>query len=104
MLTRRRREGSLSRQQDLLFCSSFVPLASVFFCAVSLAQIKNLQRRLNNLSIEASKELDKVCGNELWKSIGFDAFDSLDDSELRSRANYYYGQWQTARELQESIG
>ena len=88
----------------MLSCSSFVPLVSVYFLAVSLAQIKNLQRRLNNLSVEASDELDKVCGNEIWKSIGFDAFDSLEDSDRRSRANYYYGQWQTARELQESIG
>ena len=68
---------------------------------MSVTQIKNLNRRLENLSKEASLELDKLCGNELWKSIGFEAFDGLVDSNLRASANYYYGQLQTARELQE---
>ena len=68
---------------------------------MSVSQIKNLNRRLDNLSKEASSELNKLCGNELWKSIGFEAFDGLDDSNLRATANYYYGQFQTARELQE---
>ncbi len=68
---------------------------------MSVSQIKNLNRRLENLSIEASNELDKLCGNQLWKSIGFEAFDGLADIELRASANYYYGQFQTARELQD---
>jgi hypothetical protein len=68
---------------------------------MSISQIKNLNRRLENLSIEASLELDKLCGNELWKSIGFEAFDGLADAGLRASANYYYGQFQTARELQD---
>ena len=68
---------------------------------MSISQIKNLNRRLENLSKEASHELDKLCGNELWKSIGFEAFDGLIDAGLRASANYYYGQFQTARELQE---
>ncbi len=71
---------------------------------MSVVQIKNLNRRLDNLYFEAAKELDKTCGNELWKKIGFDAFDGLEDSELRARANYYYGQLQTVRELQEVLG
>ncbi len=70
---------------------------------MSIVQIKNLNRRLENLSIEATDELNKVCGNELWRSIGFDAFDGLFDVELRAKANYYYGQWQTVRELQEVL-
>jgi len=37
-------------------------------------------------------------------TVGFDAFDSLEDPDRRSRANYYYGQLQTARELQQVIG
>ena len=37
------------------------------------------------------------------KALGFDALDGLDDSERRERANYYYGQWQTVRELQEAL-
>ena len=71
--------------------------------AMSIVQVKNLNRRLENLAREATHELDKVCGNELWRSVGFDAFDSLFDAERRARANYYYGQWQTVRELQEAL-
>ena len=71
---------------------------------MSLAQIKNLNRRLSNISIEASNELDRACGNGLWREFGFDAFDSLKDPEQRARANYYYGQLQIAKELQEVFG
>ena len=70
---------------------------------MSIVQVKNLNRRLDNLAHEATQELDKACGNELWRSIGFDAFDGLEDSDRRARANYYYGQWQTVRELQENL-
>ena len=76
---------------------------SKFALLMSLAQIKNLNRRLDNLVDEAIHELDKACGNELWRSVGFDAFDGLFDAELRAKANYYYGQWQTVRELQEAL-
>ena len=71
---------------------------------MSAAQVKNLQRRLDNLNSEAKTELTRVCGHELWRSLGFDAFDGLDDSEKRALANYYYGQWQTVRELQDALG
>ncbi len=70
---------------------------------MSLFQIKNLNRRLDNLANEANLELNKACGHELWKNLGFDAFDGLEDPERRSRANYYYGQWQTVRELQDVL-
>tara|TARA_Y100001968_G_C19431354_1_gene757217 strand:+ start:1910 stop:2122 length:213 start_codon:yes stop_codon:yes gene_type:complete len=70
---------------------------------MSVFQIKNLHRRLENMAIEATHELDKACGNELWRNIGFEAFDVLSDNERRSRANYYYGQLQAVRELQETI-
>ena len=70
---------------------------------MSIVQIKNLSRRLENLANEATHELDKTCGNELWRSIGVDAFDGLSDPERRATANYYYGQWQTVRELRESL-
>ncbi len=70
---------------------------------MSAFQVKNLNRRLENLAKEATKELDKVCGNELWRNVGFDAFDGLKDTDRRSRANYYYGQLQTVRELQEVL-
>ena len=68
---------------------------------MSVTQIKNLNRRLENLSLEASDELNKACGNELWRNVGFEAFDRLKDPDLRATANYYYGQLQTVRELQE---
>ncbi|MDP7327596.1 MAG: hypothetical protein QF862_03050 [Prochlorococcaceae cyanobacterium ETNP7_MAG_30] len=71
---------------------------------MSVVQVKRLQRRLDNLSSEAIQELDRACGHELWRNLGFDAFDGLDDAELRARANYYYGQWQVVRELQEALG
>ena len=70
---------------------------------MSISQIKNLNRRLENLSKEASSELDKLCGNELWRSIGFEAFDGMGNSDRRALANYYYGQLQTVRELQEVL-
>jgi hypothetical protein len=71
---------------------------------VSIAQIKNLQRRLANLEAEAVEEVTRACGHELWQSLGFDALDALDDADRRARANYYYGQLQTVRELQECLG
>jgi hypothetical protein len=71
---------------------------------MSVAQIKNLQRRLANLEDEAVDELNRACGHELWQSLGFDALDSLEDPDRRSRANYYYGQLQTVRELKEVVG
>lgn len=71
---------------------------------MSVAQIKNLQRRLANLESEATDELNRACGHELWQSLGFDALDSLEDPDRRARANYYYGQLQTVRELQSSLG
>ena len=70
---------------------------------MSAVQVKNLNRRLENLAFEATKELDKACGSELWRNVGFEAFDSLDNSERRALANYYYGQLQTVRELQEVL-
>jgi hypothetical protein len=78
-------------------CCPFTPLS------MAIAQIKNLQRRLANLEEEASAELTRVCGHGLWQTLGFDALDSLEDPERRARANYYYGQLQTVRELQEAL-
>ena len=71
---------------------------------MSIAQIKNLNRRLDNLANEANHELNKACGHELWQTIGFDSFDTLQDTDRRAIANYYYGQWQTVKEIQESLG
>ena len=71
---------------------------------MAVAQLKNLQRRLQLLSDEAEQGLNRACGNELWKSVGPDAIDRLDDPSRRAEANYWYGQWNVVRELQESIG
>jgi len=71
---------------------------------MSIAQIKNLQRRLANLEAEAVSEVTRACGHELWQSLGFDALDCVQDPDRRARANYYYGQLQTARELRDALG
>ena len=70
---------------------------------MSIVQIRNLQRRLENISSDAANELDRACGHQLWRNVGFDAFDGLEDSDRRARANYYYGQWQIVQELQEVL-
>ncbi len=71
---------------------------------MSIAQIKNLQRRLGNLEQEAIAEVTRACGHELWQSLGFDALDAIEDPDRRARANYYYGQLQVVRELSDVIG
>jgi hypothetical protein len=71
---------------------------------MGIAQTKNLQRRLSVLEQEAVEEITRACGNELWQSVGFDVLDSLNDSDRRARANYYYGQLQVVRELKDALG
>lgn len=71
---------------------------------MAIAQIKNLQRRLANLEQEAVAEVSRACGHDLWQSLGFDALDVIEDPDRRARANYYYGQLQTVRELSEALG
>ncbi|MFM9072487.1 MAG: hypothetical protein ACKOOC_03665 [Cyanobium sp.] len=70
---------------------------------MSIAQVKNLQRRLNLLEQEATDEVNRACGHELWQSLGFDALDAIEDPERRARANFYFGQLQTARQLLEVL-
>ena len=71
---------------------------------MAVAQLKNLQRRLQLVSDEAEQGLNRVCGHELWKSVGPDAVDGVEDPDRRAEANYWYGQWNVVRELQEAIG
>lgn len=71
---------------------------------MSISQVKNLQRRLSVLEQEAIAEVSRACGHDLWQSLGFDALDAIDDPERRARANFYYGQLQTARELMDALG
>ena len=56
------------------------------------------------MSNEAEQGLNRVCGHELWKSVGPDAVDGVEDPDRRAEANYWYGQWNVVRELQEAIG
>ena len=70
---------------------------------MSVAQIKNLQRRLANLEQEATAEVTRASGHELWQTLGFDALDSIEDPARRALANYYYGQLMTVRELKDVI-
>ena len=100
-MTKRKREESLSKGGKNIVYLYYGLTAHQF---MSIAQIKNLQRKLDNLSIEANQKLDQACGHELWRNIGFDAFDQLPNASSREQANYYYGQWQTVKEIQEMIG
>ena len=67
---------------------------------MSLAKSKNFQRKLNLISIEATAELNKVCGSNLWETLGFIYFDQLDNKDKIAKANFYYGQLQLVKELQ----
>jgi len=71
---------------------------------MAVAQLKNLQRRLLLLADEAEQGLNRTCRHELWKTVGPDAIDALEDPARRAEANYWYGQWNVVRELQEAIG
>ena len=73
-------------------------------CSDGCRSAQNLQRRLQLLSDEAEQGLNRVCGHELWKSVGPDAVDGVEDPDRRAEANYWDGQWKVGRELQEAIG
>ena len=66
---------------------------------MSLSKSKNLERRLNLLAEEATSELNKVCESSLWETLGFVYFDQLDTKDKIAKANFYYGQLQTIKEL-----
>ena len=67
--------------------------------SMSLAKSKNLERRLNLVSEEATNELNNVCGSNLWETLGFIYFDQLDNKDKIAKANFYYGQLQLVKEL-----
>ena len=66
---------------------------------MSLSKLKNLERRLNILADEATLELNKVCENSLWETLGFTYFDQLDSKDKIAKANFYYGQLQAINEI-----
>ena len=66
---------------------------------MSLAKSKNLERKLNLISKEASTELNNVCESNLWETLGFVYFDQLDNKDKIAKANFYYGQLQLVKEL-----
>ena len=66
---------------------------------MSLARSKNLERKLNLISKEATTELNNACGSNLWEALGFIYFDQLDNKDKVAKANFYYGQLQLVKEL-----
>ena len=66
---------------------------------MSLSKSKNLERRLNLLAEEAISELNKVCESSLWESLGFIYFDQLGSKDKIAKANFYYGQLETIRQI-----
>ena len=70
---------------------------------MSVSKIKNLSRRLTLLESEASRELNNICKNNLWESLGFEVFDEIHDQDQRAKANYYFGQLQATREIQNGL-
>ncbi len=66
---------------------------------MSISKSKNLERKLNNISKEATDQLNNVCGTTLWESLGFMIFDQLKDPEKIAKANFYYGQLQIINEI-----
>ena len=66
---------------------------------MSLSKSKNLERKLNLVSKEATTQLNNVCGSNLWEALGFIYFDQLDSKDKVAKANFYYGQLQLVEEL-----
>ena len=66
---------------------------------MSISKSKNLERKLNNIVLEATSELNNVCGSNLWESLGFVFFDELEDPQKIAKANFYYGQLQIINEI-----
>ena len=66
---------------------------------MSLAKSKNLERKLNLISKEATTELNNVCGSNLWETLGFIYFDQLENKDKIAKANFYYGQLELVKEL-----
>ena len=66
---------------------------------MSISKSKNLSRRLQILTDEATSELNKVCESSLWETLGFVYFDQLDNKDKIAKANFYYGQLQLIKEL-----
>ena len=66
---------------------------------MSLAKSKNLERKLNLISKEATNELNNVCGSNLWETLGFIYFDQLENKDKIAKANFYYGQLELVKEL-----
>jgi len=66
---------------------------------------KPAKRRLANLSRRGGGTESPGCGHELWLTVGFDCFDSLEDPDRRSRANLLLRHCKKRRgELQQVIG
>tara|TARA_Y100000991_G_scaffold194015_1_gene162394 strand:- start:166 stop:378 length:213 start_codon:yes stop_codon:yes gene_type:complete len=66
---------------------------------MSISKTKNLERKLNNIAQDVTKELNNVCGSTMWESLGFIVFDQLEDPDKIAKANFYYGQLQIINEI-----
>ena len=70
---------------------------------MSISKSKNLARRLQILANEATEELNKVCESTHWQSLGFVFFDQLENKEKVAKANYYYGQLNLIKEIDQFL-
>ena len=70
---------------------------------MSISKSKNLARRLQILADEATEELNKVCESTHWQSLGFVFFDQLESKEKVAKANYYYGQLNLIKEIDQFL-
>ena len=70
---------------------------------MSISKSKNVARRLQILADEATEELNKVCESTHWQSLGFVFFDQLESKEKVAKANYYYGQLNLIKEIDQFL-
>jgi len=70
---------------------------------VSISKSKNLLRKLQIMTDEATAELNKVCESSHWQSLGFVYFDQLENKDKIAKANFYYGQLTLLNQISELI-
>ena len=70
---------------------------------MSISKSKNLLRKLQIMTDEATAELNKVCESSHWQSLGFVYFDQLENKDKIAKANFYYGQLTLLNQISELI-
>ena len=77
-------------------------LRSYAFSTSNFARVSNkVSSKARAIGLSAMALTSLILAPFVYNYIGFEAFDGLADAGLRASANYYYGQFQTARELQD---